>query len=30
MTWRWLIEGVVIAMHDEQIAEHFLAKTMPV
>ena len=22
MTWRWLIEGVVIAMHGEQIAEH--------
>lgn len=22
MTWRWLLEGVVIAMHGEQIAEH--------
>lgn len=22
MTWCWLIEGVVAAMHDEQIAEH--------
>lgn len=22
MTWRWLIEGVVIAMHGEQISEH--------
>jgi death on curing protein len=22
MTWRWLIEGVVIAMHGEQIAAH--------
>lgn len=22
MTWRWLVEGVVIAMHDEQISEH--------
>jgi len=22
MTWRWLIEGVVIAMQGEQIAEH--------
>jgi death-on-curing protein len=22
MTWRWLNEAVVIAMHDEQIAEH--------
>ncbi len=22
MTWRWLIEGVVIAMHGELIAEH--------
>ena len=22
MTLRWLLEGVVIAMHDEQIAEH--------
>jgi death on curing protein len=22
MTWRWLREDVVIAMHDEQIAEH--------
>ena len=22
MTWRWLLEGVVIAIHDEQIALH--------
>ncbi len=22
MTWRWLLEGVVIAMHDEQMAAH--------
>jgi death on curing protein len=22
MTWRWLLEGVVIAIHDEQIAAH--------
>lgn len=22
MTWRWLMEGVVIAMHGEQISEH--------
>ena len=22
MTWRWLVEGVVIAMHGEQISEH--------
>jgi death on curing protein len=22
MTWRWLLDGVVIAIHDEQIAEH--------
>lgn len=22
MTWRWLLEGVVIALHDEQLAEH--------
>jgi death-on-curing protein len=22
MTWRWLNEAVVVAMHDEQIAEH--------
>ena len=22
MTWRWLLEGVVAALHDEQIAEH--------
>ncbi|MCX6178642.1 MAG: type II toxin-antitoxin system death-on-curing family toxin [Chlorobiales bacterium] len=22
MTWRWLLEGVVIAIHDEQIAVH--------
>lgn len=22
MTWRWLLEGVVMAIHDEQIAEH--------
>jgi death on curing protein len=22
MTWRWLMEGVVVAMHDELIAEH--------
>ena len=22
MSWRWLMEGVVIAMHDEQLAEH--------
>ncbi len=22
MTWRWLLEAVVIAVHDEQIAEH--------
>ncbi len=22
MTWRWLLGGVVIAMHDEQIAAH--------
>jgi death-on-curing protein len=22
MTWNWLLEGVVIAMHGEQIAEH--------
>ncbi len=22
MTWRWLKEGVVIAVHDEQVAEH--------
>jgi len=22
MTWRWLLKGVVIAMHGEQIAEH--------
>jgi death on curing protein len=22
MTWRWLLEGVVIALHGEQLAEH--------
>jgi len=22
MTWRWLLDGVVMAMHGEQIAEH--------
>ena len=22
MSWRWLLEGVVLAIHDEQIAEH--------
>lgn len=22
MTWRWLLDGVVLAIHDEQIAEH--------
>ena len=22
MSWRWLLGGVVIAMHDEQLAEH--------
>jgi death on curing protein len=22
MTWRWLMEGVIIALHGEQIAEH--------
>lgn len=22
MTWRWLLDGVVVAMHGEQIAEH--------
>ena len=22
MNWRWLLEGVVLAIHDEQIAEH--------
>ena len=22
MTWRWLMEGVVVAVHGEQIAEH--------
>ncbi len=22
MTWHWLLDGVVIAIHDEQIAEH--------
>lgn len=22
MTWRWLLEGAVIAMHSEQMAEH--------
>ena len=22
MTWRWLLDGVVIALHDEQLAEH--------
>ena len=22
MTWRWLLEGIVIAMHGEQVAEH--------
>ncbi len=22
MTWRWLVEGAVIAMHGEQISEH--------
>ena len=22
MTWRWLLNGVVLALHDEQLAEH--------
>lgn len=22
MTWRWLLDGVVLAIHDEQIVEH--------
>lgn len=22
MSWRWLLDGVVLAIHDEQIAEH--------
>jgi death on curing protein len=22
MTWRWLLEGIVIAIHGEQVAEH--------